>query len=89
MMNLSGADMQIQELRDRLTAVTAERDERSLVAEQLSMALHLRDTQLATVTVERDALRALVERYGADQWRRGNAGKDPQEFAEWRKEAQP
>jgi len=88
-MNLSGADMQIQELRDRLTAVTAERDERSLVAEQLSMALHLRDTQLATVTVERDALRALVERYGADQWRRGNAGKDPQEFAEWRKEAQP
>ena len=89
MMNLSGADMQIQELRDRLTAVTAERDERSLVAEQLSMALHLRDTQLATVTVERDALRALVDRYGADQWRRGNAGKDPQEFAEWRKEAQP
>ena len=25
-----------------------------------------------------------------DEWkRRGNAGKDPQEFAEWRKEAQP
>lgn len=34
-------------------------------------------------------LRALVERYGADQWRRGSAGKDPQEFDEWQKEAQP
>ena len=32
---------------------------------------------------------ALADRYGADQWRRGNAGKDPQEFAEWQKEAQP
>ena len=29
---------------------------------------------------------ALVERYGADQWRRGNAGQEPQEFAEWRQE---
>lgn len=28
----------------------------------------------------------LVDRYGADQWRRGNAGKDPQEFDEWCKE---
>lgn len=26
---------------------------------------------------------ALVERYGADQWRAGNAGREPQEFAEW------
>lgn len=31
----------------------------------------------------------LANSYGADQWRRGNAGKDPQEFAEWRKEAMP
>jgi len=28
----------------------------------------------------------LANRYGADQWRRGNAGKDPQEFEEWRRE---
>lgn len=27
-----------------------------------------------------------VERYGADQWRRGNAGREPQEFGEWRRE---
>ena len=36
--------------------------------------------------VERDALLANVERYGADQWRRGNAGQEPQEFEEWQKE---
>lgn len=29
----------------------------------------------------------LANRYGADQWRRGNAGKDPQDFEEWRREA--
>jgi MFS family permease len=28
----------------------------------------------------------LADRYGADQWRRGNAGQDPQEFDEWQKE---
>ena len=44
-------------MADQLATVTAERDERSLVAEQLSMALHIRDTQLATITAERDALR--------------------------------
>ena len=36
-----------------------------------------------------EAKLALVERYGADQWRRGNAGQEPQEFDEWQKEAQP
>jgi len=50
--------MQTQELRTQLATVTAERDERSLVAEQLSMALHLRDTQLTAVTAERDDYRA-------------------------------
>ena len=33
-----------------------------------------------------EAALALVERYGADQWRRGNAGHDPQEFDEWRRD---
>lgn len=33
-----------------------------------------------------EAQLAQVNRYGADQWRRGNAGKDPQEFEEWRRE---
>jgi len=36
-----------------------------------------------------EAQLALVDRYGADQWRRGNAGQEPQEFGEWQKEAQP
>lgn len=30
--------------------------------------------------------RMLIERYGADQWRRGAGNKDPQEFEEWRRE---
>lgn len=30
-------------------------------------------------------LLASIERYGADQWRRGAGNKDPQDFAEWRK----
>ena len=34
------------------------------------------------------ATRTAIERYGADQWRRGNAGKDPQEFEEWQREQQ-
>ena len=42
--------------------------------------------QLSAVTADRDAQLALVERFGADQWRNGNAGRDPQEFEEWRRE---
>ena len=41
--------------RGNLAAVTAQLAERSLVAEQLSMALNVRDTPLATITAERDA----------------------------------
>jgi hypothetical protein len=51
-------------------------------------------TDLWTIQLREQQLRelraqlALVERYGADQWRRGNAGREPQEFAEWRREVQ-
>jgi hypothetical protein len=31
------------------------------------------------------ALIADVDRYGADQWRRGAGNRDPQEFEEWRR----
>ena len=34
----------------------------------------------------RAKLLALADRYGADQWRRGNAGQEPQEFDEWQRE---
>jgi len=47
---------EILEQNKRIEQLTAERDERSLVAEQLSMVLHIRDTQLAALTAERDAL---------------------------------
>lgn len=104
MMNLNGADMQIQELQDRLVTVTADRD-----ALALELA-HLRPEWQA-VTAERDTLRAQlaaatkppstgvwmhtdkyhellasIDRYGADQWRRGAGNKDLQEFAEWQRE---
>jgi len=49
------------------------------------------------LVAERDSLRqraeaaeaklAFVGRYGADQWRRGNAGQEPQDFEEWRRES--
>lgn len=32
---------------------------------------------------------ALVESYGADQWSRGNRGRDPEEFAEWQRRTHP
>lgn len=138
-----------------MLAMAEQLAERTTALEQLQMALHVKHTQLTTVTAERDALRAqiaatealarelkadwtdkrevlllatrlvdeaekfkqraeaaelelshlrpewqamqqerdaavaLTNRYGADQWRRGNAGQEPQEFAEWQKEAQP
>lgn len=30
-------------------------------------------------------LRPDIDRYGADQWRNGNAGREPQEWDEWRR----
>lgn len=42
--------------------------------------------QLAAATERADDVEVLAERFGADQWRNGNAGKDPQEFDEWRQE---
>ena len=53
---LGDAVLEASRLRREVAALTAERDERSLVAEQLSMVLHIRDTQLAALTAERDAL---------------------------------
>ena len=63
--------------REILTTVAAERD--ALVARKDLDAAHA-----AAATF--DDLRPDIDRYGADQWRRGNAGKDPQEFEEWRRE---
>ena len=68
-------------MAEQLATVTAERDERSLVAEQLSMALHIRDTQLATVTARAEAAEAKVQamkRYGYD-WH-----EDIGEWLDWR-----
>ncbi len=63
---------ELVDLRAQLATVTADRDA----------------TMAANVTLNADRRRLLedIERYGADQWRRGNAGKDPQEFDEWQRE---
>lgn len=80
------------QLRQRAEAAEATLAERTLVVEQLQMALHVKHTELVAMTARAEAAEAtlaLADRYGADQWRRGNAGKDPQGFSEWQKEAQP
>ena len=66
-------------------AVAARTAERDALALELS---HLRP-EWRTVCAERDALRAQADRYGVDQWRRGNAGQEPQEFSEWQRKVQP
>jgi len=59
---------------------------RAEAAEAAALQLRL---DLGSAVERSNRLAIWTDRYGADQWRRGNAGKDPQEFAEWRKEAQP
>ncbi len=49
-----------------------------------AQALQLR-LDLGAAVERANRLAIWTERYGADQWRRGNAGKEPQEFDEWRK----
>jgi len=76
----------IAELSAQLAAATAERD---TLRAQLAAATKPPSTGVWMHTDKYHELAIWTDRYGADQWRRGNAGKDPQEFAEWRKEAQP
>lgn len=64
----------------QLAAVTAQRD-------ALAQRNDLAAVHVAAITF--DNLRPDIDRYGADQWRNGNAGREPQEFSEWRQEAQP
>lgn len=82
-MNLTGADMQMREMQDRLAAVTAERD---AAVSALTLATGTEPGRGTGVWVPLETWTAMHterERYGADQWRRGNAGKEPQEFSEW------
>lgn len=54
--------------------------ERQLQAARNAVARAVSERQAA------EAKLALVDRYGADQWRHGNAGRDPQEFDEWQRQ---
>jgi hypothetical protein len=74
-LHIHAPEMLAEEMMARLTA--ANREIQQLRAD------------LAAATARAEAAEAkltLVERYGADQWRRGNAGKEPQEFNEWQRD---
>ena len=73
----------IAELRTQLTNVTAERD---ALRAQLAAATKPPSTGVWMHTDKYHELLASIDRYGADQWRRGAGNKDLQEFAEWQRE---
>jgi len=53
--------------------------------EELAAQLGRARREAARLNAQLDDLFALMDRYGADQWRRGNEGRAPQGFVEWRK----
>lgn len=57
-------------------------EERAALVAQLTAA----QREVARLRRQLDDTFALVDAYGAAQWRRGNGGADPQDFIEWRKE---
>lgn len=70
----------------QLAAVTAERD---AAVSALRLAIGTEPGRGTGVWVPLDkwtAMHTERERYGADQWRRGNAGGESQDFAEWQRE---
>lgn len=83
---LAAANARAEATEAKLTIVTAERDrfhKNMEKAAQHDLGMEEaaeRERQRAEAA---EAQLALVERYGADQWRRGNTGKEPQEFGEW------
>lgn len=80
-----GKESELHEIINRLTLAAA-----ALEGMTEIMAVNRQD--MITVLLAADRAEAAetallrVERYGADQWRRGNACKDPQEFDEWLRE---
>ncbi len=70
------------DLAKQLTAMR----QRAEAAEAKLLELRL---ALGAAVERANRLAIWADRYGADQWRRGNAGQEPQEFDEWQKEAQP
>lgn len=74
-----GALMDAADLRQQLAAVEA----------ALRLATNSTPGRGTGVWVPLDKwteLHAQIDRYGADQWRSGNAGREPQEWDEWRQE---
>ena len=79
---VSHLEQRVRELTAQLAAVTARAEKAEAKLLELRLALG--------AAVERaNRLAIWADRYGADQWRRGNAGQEPQDVDEWPKEAQP
>ena len=75
---------------DELRGLLAETEAKLAATEQaLRLATGSTEGKPTTVLMTLDkwtAHLADVERFGADQWRSGNAGREPQEFLEWRRQ---
>ena len=86
--------VEMEQRAARTEQAEAERDAAIKRAEAAVSALRLATGSKGSTTVIMSLevyemmldLQSQVDRYGADQWRRGNAGKEPQEFDEWRRE---
>jgi len=85
------AERKLNDVLPQYVAQMADAIKRAEAAESaLRLATHSTGSTTVLMTLDKYTdLLAAIDRYGADQWRRGNAGKDPQEFDEWQKEAQP
>lgn len=93
---LAAATQRMQEANQYALSMEATANAERTRAEAAEQALALATNStpgkptIVMMTLDKWTLHlAEVEHFGADQWRNGNAGKDPQEFAEWQKETQP
>ena len=81
-------EMLALEMRDRMAAAAALANSYAATNETQRRRIDDLLAKLAAANARAEAAEAqlaLVERYGADQWRRGNSGKEPQELHEWQR----
>ena len=85
----SGVNVAAAEIKSQREQLDAMRQQLTAAVSALRLVTDSTPGKTATVWMSLDAWTeplADVARYGADQWRRGNAGQEPQEFEEWRME---
>jgi len=85
----SGVNVAAAEIKSQREQLDAMRQQLTAAVSALRLVTDSTPGKTATVWMSLDAWTehlADADRYGADQWRKGNAGKEPQEFDEWRRE---